>query len=67
MSGYLVPDRLDALADNGIRQAPAFTHWGNRGYEFTMTADNPWGRVTGSGGDCVDALTEVREQLELAG
>ncbi|MFE3856647.1 hypothetical protein ACFXPN_36630 [Streptomyces griseorubiginosus] len=67
MSGYLVPDHFDVIAYHGDHQASARLRWKGENHDFTMTADGPWGRVSGKGADCFDALTRMREQLEPVG
>ncbi|MFF4783793.1 hypothetical protein ACFY3E_21125 [Streptomyces griseorubiginosus] len=66
MSG-LVPHRFDVLAYHGDRHAPAVLRWEGENHDYTVTADGPWGRVTGRGTDSFEALVRVREQIEPAG
>lgn len=44
----------------GDYQAPCVRHWEGQSHDFTMTADGPWGQVTGKGAGCFDALTDLR-------
>ncbi|WP_310717504.1 hypothetical protein [Streptomyces lydicus] len=67
MSGHQVPDRFDVLAFNGDQQADAVLRWEGGNYDFTVTADGPWGQVTGRADDCFEALTRTREQIEPQG
>ncbi|MEV7381987.1 hypothetical protein [Streptomyces lydicus] len=67
MSGHQVPDRFDVLAFNGDQQADAVLRWEGENYDFTVTADGPWGQVTGRADDCFEALTRTREQVEPQG
>ncbi|MEU8686604.1 hypothetical protein [Streptomyces sp. NPDC048611] len=67
MSGHPVPDRFDILAFHQGRQAYAVLRWEGGNHDFTVTADGPWGRVTGRADDCFEALTRIREQIEPQG
>lgn len=67
MSGRQVPDLFEILAFNGDQQADAVLRWEGENYDFTVTADGPWGHVTGRADDCFEALTRVREQIEPQG
>ncbi|MFI1200717.1 hypothetical protein K2224_38970 (plasmid) [Streptomyces sp. BHT-5-2] len=67
MSGHLLPDRFEVLAFNGDQQADTVLRWEGENYDFTVTADGPWGNVTGRADDCFDALSRVREQIEPQG
>ncbi|MEU8782537.1 hypothetical protein [Streptomyces sp. NPDC048637] len=67
MSGSLVPDCFEVLAFNGDQQADGVLRWEGENYDFTVTADGPWGHVTGRADDCFEALTRIREQIEPQG
>lgn len=62
-----VPDRFDVLAHHGDRQFPAVLRWTGVDHDYAVTAEGPWGQVTGSGDDCFEALTRIREQIEPQG
>lgn len=66
MSG-LVPHRFDVLAYNGDRRADVVLRWEGGDHDYTVTADGPWGEVTGRGTDSFEALLRIREQIEPVG
>ncbi|NLU68249.1 hypothetical protein [Streptomyces sp. HNM0574] len=62
-----VPDRFGVLAHCRGGQAPAVLRWTGEYHDYVVTAEGPWGLVTGSGEDCFDALARVRERIEPVG